>query len=389
MISRPVSMGVSAVMWLEGRLGRPWREQYCSRDQGDGEAGVSEARQARGQTRDSKRRPDDEREEQAVDEPIGGQPERADSRGHEGVEGDHRGHRGREGLKPANGSVARASRRDPGRDLSEGENPDEWTAHLPDNAEERAVAPGEGEGHAKMREQGEKPERAETESERGHDRCLLHALPSLPVADPPARAEQSQRGRSVRGVDEDDGGKERHGEKRSAARVFNPIHEREGHEGDKTPSEPGRDQSPSQAFFDPAPRAGRQGQGNEGSGQGQPAVAEHALEQRESGDTREHPRDPDHGFVGPRDAESAQRRGVNDGAEPCCARRIVLELSVAGPPAGIQTPGRPAELDDLMEAVELAGMIVEGGKTVAEGGQAEDHGVDQEQGGGHESSAHA
>jgi len=42
-----------------------------------------------------------------------------------------------------------------------------------------------------------------------------------------------------------------------------------------------------------------------------------------------------------------------------------------------------------MEAVELAGMIVEGGKTVAEGGQAEDHGVDQEQGGGHESSAHA
>jgi hypothetical protein len=80
---------------------------------------------------------------------------------------------------------------------------------------------------------------------------------------------------------------------------------------------------------------------------------------------------------------------VNDRAEPRRARRVILELGVAGPPAGIQAPGQPAQLDGVMEAVELAGMIVEGDKTAAEGGQAESRGIDEKQGGGHDGSAHA
>jgi hypothetical protein len=43
----------------------------------------------------------------------------------------------------------------------------------------------------------------------------------------------------------------------------------------------------------------------------------------------------------------------------------------------------------VVEAVELTGMIVEDDKTVAERGQAESRGVDEEQGGGHDGSAHA
>src|SRR4030095_9751677 len=89
------------------------------------------------------------------------------------------------------------------------------------------------------------------------------------------------------------------------------------------------------------------------------------------------------------DIESSQRRRVNDGAEPRRARRVILELGVAGPPAGIQAPGQPAELDGVMEAIELAGMIVEHDKTAAGRGQAEGRGVEEEQGGGHNGSAHA
>ena len=43
----------------------------------------------------------------------------------------------------------------------------------------------------------------------------------------------------------------------------------------------------------------------------------------------------------------------------------------------------------MMQTVELAGMIVEDDKTVAEGGQAEGHGVDEEEDGGQDGSAHA
>ena len=144
-----------------------------------------------------------------------------------------------------------------------------------------------------------------------------------------------------------------------ASRAFTPAYEREGHEREETPSEPRRDQTPSKTLLDPASRPRRQGQGHEGAGQGQPATAEHAREEGEGGDTGKDPGDPDHRLVGSLDIESAQRRRVNDGAEPRRTRRVILELGVTGPPAGIQAPGQPAELDGVMEAIELAGMIVE------------------------------
>jgi hypothetical protein len=90
-----------------------------------------------------------------------------------------------------------------------------------------------------------------------------------------------------------------------------------------------------------------------------------------------------------RHIEGAQRRRVNDGAEPRRARRVILELGVAGPPAGIQAPGQPAQLDGVMEAVELAGMIVERRQDRCRARSGRSRGVEEEQGGGHDGSAHA
>ena len=204
--------------------------------------------------RDPERSRDDKREKQAVEEPVGGQPQHAERRGDEGIEGYHHGHRRCEEVKPAAPCriVVRRSCREPCRELRQGENDDEGTAHLPEQAEERGIAPGERKGHAEVREERKQPQRAQTEGKGSHHARLLHALPPIPGAEPRADGEQSQPGWSMRGMEQDDGGEQRRGEERGARQSLTPAHEREGHEGKQTPSEPRRDQPPAQAFLDPA-----------------------------------------------------------------------------------------------------------------------------------------
>jgi hypothetical protein len=60
-----------------------------------------------------------------------------------------------------------------------------------------------------VREEGKEPQRAQAESESSHYGRLLDTLKPIPGAEPRADGEQSEGGRSVRGMEEDDGGEER------------------------------------------------------------------------------------------------------------------------------------------------------------------------------------
>src|SRR5262245_846390 len=65
--------------------------------------------------------------------------------------------------------------------------------------------------------------------------------------------------------------------------------------------------------------------------------------------------------------------------EPGRSRRVVLQLGVSGPPAWIQPPRSPAERDGVVEAVELAGMVVEDEQAASQGAEPEDDGVGGEE----------
>ena len=137
--------------------------------------------------RDPQRSPDDQREDQAVEEPVGGQPQQAERRGDERVEGYHHGQRRREEMKPAapcrfvaHSFVVHRSCREPCRELRQGKNDDQGTAHLPEQAGKRGVAPGEREGHVEVREERKQPQRAQAEGKGGHHARLLHAFPPIP-----------------------------------------------------------------------------------------------------------------------------------------------------------------------------------------------------------------
>src|SRR5262245_40741744 len=121
-----------------------------------------------------------------------------------------------------------------------------------------------------------------------------------------------------------------------------------------------------QALLDAAPRSRREGQRDECARQGEPAVAQEPRQQRERGEPGEKPRDPENRLIGGGHADRAKRRLMNGRAEPGCARRVVLKLGVAAPPAGVQPPRGHSDTDGVVEAVELTWVVVES-ENAAEG----------------------
>ena len=79
---------------------------------------------------------------------------------------------------------------------------------------------------------------------------------------------------------------------------------------------------------------------------------------------------------------------MDGSAEPGGAGRIILELGISRPPTGVQPPWSPPKRDDVIEAVELPRVVVEGEEAAAERRHAEGDAVCQEQEGRRERAAH-
>ena len=155
--------------------------------------------------------------------------------------------------------------------------------------------------------------------------------------------------------------------------------EAEGQQRQRAPAEPRSDEPPAQALLHAAPAARRERERHDRAGQREPRVARQPAEQHVGGRARKHPREPEERLVHGRGGERAARRVMEQGAEPREARRVVLQLGVAGPPSRIEAPRREPDRDRVDQAVELARMVVEDEQAAAERPPPEGDGVGGQQ----------